>query len=921
MVSGQEEKDSRLNPVSSGSRERSLLQKLVLLIVAFLLLTYLHDVVKMLVVEKNFGDFAHYYFFSQQLSRGKNIYRFEDNTDPESLKRKELIPTYICGSLKSSYSPFFFFLISPLAHLPFWPANLLWLILNHLALLACLWLLDRILRAQEPDRFRRWSVIAVIFFASQPLRENIGLGQVNLLILLGLILIVHLELTSRQKYLGGIFLAFILLLKPQFVLVFFYFLWKRKYPFCLSTFVSYILFRLAGCLLYGFPLELAYWQSLWTDLTQISAAVSSLNLGLKPVINRLFSGLFSQNATNLVFGALALALLILTFRHMPRRNFKAFPMEYSSLICLSLLVSPLTEEHHLVLLVLALVVAFYQAQRPRLNFPLLVGAFLLISLRYSLVSFGHLGTGIPSLLAAGKTLGIFLLWFLLLRALSSPADGPAPELHPGIGGRGYPFLVKAGTDSELNGRDRRVARKIKSPTYKVPAMKKAFLPLAFLLLSVIAASQTQQSSPSQSPAGRRVEAYVKAFNTGEAAMKDFFTANVAKDSLLKNPVETRLARYRQMRERLGTLEIRKVVESRADLVSVVARGSNGPVVSLDFQFEAKEPFGLLAIRVMDVGEEGGLPPDPKKDDAELAATVGEYAKKAAAADVFSGVILVAHNGRSVQFEAYGLADREAKVPNRTDTKFNIGSINKSFTSLAVRRLAAEGKINLDDPIRKYLPDYPNADAAAKVTVRHLLDMTSGIGDFFGERYEATPKEKIRSLKDYLPLFADRPLEFEPGTRNMYSNGGYVVLGLIVEKASGTDYYIYVREHIFKPAGMLDTDSFDKDASVANRAVGYTGSGAARKRNYDTLPGKGSSAGGGYSTAADLLKYVIALNKETFGSAAPELQGGFGIAGGAPGLNAAVEWDPQRGYAIIVLANLDPPAAGSLARQIRTWLPR
>ena len=452
-------------------------------------------------------------------------------------------------------------------------------------------------------------------------------------------------------------------------------------------------------------------------------------------------------------------------------------------------------------------------------------------------------------------------------------------------------------------------------------MKKTYLSLALLFLGALAAGRTQQSSLPQTPAGRRVEAYVKAFNAGEAAMKDFFAANVVKDSLLKNPVETRLARYRQMRERLGTLEIRKVVESRADLVNVVAHGSNGSVVSLDFQFEAAEPFGFLAVRVMDLGEEGGPPPDPKKDDAELAATVGEYAKKAAAADAFSGVVLVAHNGTPVFLEAYGLADREAKVPNRTDTKFNIGSINKSFTSLAVRRLAAEGKINLDDPIRKYLPDYPNADAAAKVTVRHLLDMTSGIGDFFGERYEATPKEKIRLLKDYLPLFADRPLEFEPGARNLYSNGGYVVLGLIVEKASGADYYTYVREHIFKPAGMLDTDSFEKDASVKNRAVGYTGNGPARKRNYETLPGKGSSAGGGYSTAADLLKYVIALNKGTFGSAAPELQGGFGIAGGAPGLNAAVEWDPQRGYAIIVMANLDPPAAESVALRIRTWLPR
>jgi CubicO group peptidase (beta-lactamase class C family) len=454
-------------------------------------------------------------------------------------------------------------------------------------------------------------------------------------------------------------------------------------------------------------------------------------------------------------------------------------------------------------------------------------------------------------------------------------------------------------------------------------MKYKSLVLGLLVLGAWTSGLARQAAAplASTPAGRRVEAYIKAFNAGEAAMKDFFAANAAQDSLQKTPMEARLARYKQMRERLGDLEIRRVAENKADLVSVVAHGSNGPVVGLDFQFETAEPHGLLGVRVMDIGQEGGPPPSPKKDDAELAAAVGEHVRKAAAADAFSGVVLLAKNGTPFHLQAVGDADRDNKVPNRTDTKFNIGSINKAFTSLAVRRLAAEGKIRLDDPIRTYLPDYPNADAAAKVTVRQLLDMTSGIGNFFGERYEATPKEKIRSLKDYLPLFADKPLEFEPGTRTRYSNGGYVVLGLIVEKASDRDYYAYVRDDIFKPAGMLDTDSFEKDAVVANRAVGYTGSGPARKSNYATLPGRGSSAGGGYSTAADLLKFTVALGKGLFGPAAPDLQGGFGIAGGAPGLNAAVEYDPQRGYAIIVLANLDPPAAESLARQIRSWLPR
>ncbi|RPI97118.1 MAG: class A beta-lactamase-related serine hydrolase, partial [Candidatus Aminicenantes bacterium] len=273
-------------------------------------------------------------------------------------------------------------------------------------------------------------------------------------------------------------------------------------------------------------------------------------------------------------------------------------------------------------------------------------------------------------------------------------------------------------------------------------------------------------------------------------------------------------------------------------------------------------------------------------------------------------------------EAYGLADRDAKVPNRKDTKFNLGSINKNFTRVAIHQLVRQGKLSLDDTIKKLLPDYPNAQVAEKVTVRHLLNMTSGIGDFFGERYDATPKEKILSLRDYLPLFADQPLEFEPGTSNRYSNGGYIVLGLIIEKLSGTDYYTYVRENIFKPCGMADTDAFPREAKTPNLARGYAResetAGSPRVLNFATLPGRGSSAGGGYSTAGDMLRYIQALkDKKIF---LPDVANGLGIAGGAPGINSVVEWDPRSGYIVIVLTNFDPPTAGQTARQIVAWLP-
>jgi CubicO group peptidase (beta-lactamase class C family) len=318
---------------------------------------------------------------------------------------------------------------------------------------------------------------------------------------------------------------------------------------------------------------------------------------------------------------------------------------------------------------------------------------------------------------------------------------------------------------------------------------------------------------------------------------------------------------------------------------------------------------------------------------------------------------MAKDGKPFLLEAVGLADRDFAVPNRTDTKFNIGSINKIFTQVAIAQLAAEGKLALNDTIRKHLPDskIPEAD---RITIQQLLTMTSGMGDFFGNKYDATPKDKIRTLRDYLALFETDPLKFAPGTSRGYSNAGYVVLGLIVEKVSGRNYHEYVRDRIFAPAGMKNTDSWPLDAVVTNRAVGYTReapaaqqrtSGAAWVTNVYGLPGRSSSAGGGDSTAEDLLAFDAALRGDKLlprewtdwfysdkaapprggddksgpppasGAAPKKHSGGFGFAGGTGGANAVVECDLDTGYTLVVLANQDPPAAESLMKTLRQWL--
>jgi D-alanyl-D-alanine carboxypeptidase len=449
------------------------------------------------------------------------------------------------------------------------------------------------------------------------------------------------------------------------------------------------------------------------------------------------------------------------------------------------------------------------------------------------------------------------------------------------------------------------------------------VPIFLILLFSFALGQPQAVLP-DSPVGKHVEEYLKAFNSSDQKlMRLFFQERTARSSLADVPVEQRLSRFAQMKQRLESLQLKRVMSSTSRSVTILATAKSRATVQLDFEFEPQPPYGLLGIRVEDPGEsdEDGFEARRKANDAELVGAIQSLLDSLSKADEFSGVVLVAKRGKELFKKAYGFAERDRKVPNRTDTKFNLGSINKRFTKTAIHQLAAKGKLGLNDPIQKFLPDYPNKEAAEKVTIQQLLSMQSGIGDFFGDRYMATPKETIRSIDDYLPLFADKQLEFEPGTRNRYSNGGYIVLGAIIEKASGVDYYSFVRENIFKPAGMSNTDAYEKDKEIPNRATGYTREGEKQswRTNYSSLPARGSSAGGGFSTVSDLLRFVNALEKGII--PAPDTEQGLGIAGGAPGMNAALDWEPRSGYVIAVLSNLDPPAAERVARTIRAWLPR
>jgi CubicO group peptidase (beta-lactamase class C family) len=225
-----------------------------------------------------------------------------------------------------------------------------------------------------------------------------------------------------------------------------------------------------------------------------------------------------------------------------------------------------------------------------------------------------------------------------------------------------------------------------------------------------------------------------------------------------------------------------------------------------------------------------------------------------------GVALVTRKGRVIYKRAFGMANVELGVPMKEEMVFNIGSITKQFTAVAVLQLTERGKLSLQDEITKYLPDYPVN--GRKITVENLLTHTAGIPGPAPEAMTSLQGRKnVVSLQEVIATFRNRPLDFAPGTKWSYSNDGYMLLGAIIEKVSGLSYPEYLKRNIFVPAGMTRTLFGDDYILVKNRAASYVYSRAeaqflnARNDKVETA----YSAGAIQSTAEDLFRWNQALN--------------------------------------------------------------
>jgi D-alanyl-D-alanine carboxypeptidase len=247
-------------------------------------------------------------------------------------------------------------------------------------------------------------------------------------------------------------------------------------------------------------------------------------------------------------------------------------------------------------------------------------------------------------------------------------------------------------------------------------------------------------------------------------------------------------------------------------------------------------------------------------DNELVEKVQILLDEQESSDRFSGAILIAHDNQPILATARGYAIHPEVLRNQPDTKFNIASVTKMLTAIAVMQLVASGKLELHLPIEIYDSNLPYAD---QITIHQLLTHTAGFDMYWNDAYRAT-RSDLRTIDGYLKLFADTPLEFPPGTRHHYGNAGYVVLGALIEQVTGISYYEHMRREIFERVGMKDTDFYEMDIPITNCAVGYT-----RKNWFGPTDGqlrnnhfiyaiKGSPSEHCFSTVQDLFLFFQAL---------------------------------------------------------------
>ena len=301
---------------------------------------------------------------------------------------------------------------------------------------------------------------------------------------------------------------------------------------------------------------------------------------------------------------------------------------------------------------------------------------------------------------------------------------------------------------------------------------------------------------------------------------------------------------------------------------------------------------------------------------------------------FMGSVLVARDGQVIYSKGYGSADLEWDVPNTPSTKFRLGSVTKQFTAASILLLEERGKLSVNDPVKKYVPDAPAA--WDKITIFNLLTHTSGIPNFTNFPDYRKLEPFAATAEQLVARFRDKPLDFEPGEKWQYSNSGYVLLGHLIEKITGDSYEKFVRENLFVPLGMKDSGYDSNSAVIPHRASGYVagkdgfenagfihmsiphGAGALYSTTEDLLKWERGLFGGTVLKAASLQKMITPFKSNYAFGLQVQTAGGHKVidhGGGIEGFNTELAYYPDDKLTVVVLGNVNGGAPGDIARKL------
>lgn len=417
--------------------------------------------------------------------------------------------------------------------------------------------------------------------------------------------------------------------------------------------------------------------------------------------------------------------------------------------------------------------------------------------------------------------------------------------------------------------------------------------------------------------------YLGVFNAGDRTAYDAFVAShwpgadAGHDEFIGNDDRSRV--------QSGGYDLVKVeIASQLDAVDVVKARLADEYFRLEVHLRA-DGEAIDRLTLLPIDRPADVPAPTRLGVAQLGREIDQ---QLAAMGDFSGAVLVAVDGRKVYQKASGYADRNSLTPNSLETPFRMASMGKMFTAVGVMQLVEAGKLEMDAPIGRYLTDYPNAEFAKTVTIRQLLTHTGGAGDFMSRMW-AENYETLRTPSDYVAMFGARAPQFAPGSRYSYANYGYVLLGRLIEVASGQAYANYLQDRIFGPAGMTHS-GLDAAISSTPVATTYVMSGETLERSPPPFDGVGSPAGNAFSTVGDMLKFAEALTSSQLLSRqtademwTPQVHGdetdfGFGFQiraagdvsdvghdGGGPGQNGTLRIIGRGQAVVVVLTNVAP----------------